>query len=377
MSLACFFNLGRAQFWDAKQRQPSYIHNYDMRVYFPVAKYFHELKYDGLYLASVQAYIENTPGASVQSLANVELRDLRNHEMRRVRDVADQIQTISQRFTPERWNEFKRDMRYFHETMGRDYFSTLTDHGGNATPVWLTVAHLMFAHASASNALLFVTGLLDPLLILLFAFVAGRTFGWRTAFVCVIVFGATDLYMFGTDWAGATLRNDWMAALGLGVCALKVRRWYLGGALLAYAGMIRAFPGIAVMGLAVPPLWWLYDQRAKKPTLRDFVRVHEGTLRAIGAAVVAVLALVAMSSAVLGAQLLARLGQEGLRADHRLPRQSRQLPEHHRHRLRDLGDGRGLEPKLPAPGALRRWRSSGSSRSRCGPRATGPRTTRR
>jgi len=70
--------------------------------------------------------------------------------------------------------------------------------------------------------------------------------------------------------------------------------------LLAYAGMIRAFPGIAVMGLAVPPIWWLYDQRANKPTLREFVRVHEGTLRAIGAAVVAVVALVALSSAVLG-----------------------------------------------------------------------------
>ncbi len=299
LAVACFFNLGRAQFWDAKQRQPSYIHNYDMRVYFPVAKYFHELKYDGLYLASVEAYIENTPGSSLQSLANIELRDLRNHEMRRVRDVADQIQTISQRFTPERWTEFKRDMRYFHETMGRDYFTTLTDHGGNATPVWLTVAHFMFAHASASNGLLFVTGLLDPLLILLFAFVAGRTFGWRTAFVCMIVFGATDLYMFGTDWAGATLRNDWMAALGLGVCALKVRRWYLGGALLAYAGMIRAFPGIAVIGLAVPPLWWLYDQRSRKPSLHEFARTHEGTLRAIGAAAVTVLALVALSSAVL------------------------------------------------------------------------------
>ena len=353
MSLACFFNLGRAQFWDAKQRQPSYIHNYDMRVYFPVAKYFHELKYDGLYLASVQAYIENTPGASVQSLANVELRDLRNHEMRRVRDVADQIQTISQRFTPERWTEFKRDMRYFHETMGRDYFTTLTDHGGNATPVWLTVAHFMFAHASASNALLFVTGLLDPLLILLFAFVAGRTFGWRTAFVCVIVFGATDLYMFGTDWAGATLRNDWMAALGLGVCALKVRRWYLGGALLAYAGMIRAFPGIAVMGLAVPPLWWLYDQRASEADAARFRARARGDAardwRRRGHRV----ALVALSSAVLspsawvGWAKKAAVLTSGYHVNHV------SLSQHHLHRLRDLGDGGGLDPKLPAPGALR------------------------
>jgi hypothetical protein len=303
LAVACFFNLGRAQFWDAKQRQPSFIHNYDMRVYFPVAKYFHELKYDGLYLASVAAYIENTPGASVETLANVELRDLRNHEMRRVRDVADQIQAIHQRFSAERWDDFKRDMRYFHETMGRDYFTTLTDHGGNATPVWLTVAHFMFAHAHASNGLLWVTALLDPLLILLFAFVAARTFGVRTAFVCLIIFGANDLYMFGTDWAGSTLRNDWMAALGLGICALKVQRWYLGGALLAYAGLIRAFPAIAVFGLAVPPIWWLFDARRADgvwPSLRELAREHEGTLRAILGAAVAVVVLFALSSAVLG-----------------------------------------------------------------------------
>jgi hypothetical protein len=302
VAVACFFNLGRAQFWDAKQRQPSYIHNYDMRVYFPVAKYFHELQYDGLYLASVEAYIENTPGASVQSLANVELRDLRTHEMRRVRDVADQIQAISRRFSAARWDEFKRDMRYFHETMGRDYITTLTDHGGNATPVWLMVAHAMYAHAAASNGVLFATGLLDPLLVLLLAFVVGRTFGWRTAFVSLIVFGANDFYMFGTDWAGATLRNDWMVALGLGVAALKVRRWYLGGALLAYAGLIRAFPAVAVVGLAIPPLWWLVDRRRDQgawPSLREFARVHVGTLRALAAAAVTVVVLVALSSAVL------------------------------------------------------------------------------
>jgi len=302
LAVACFFNLGRAQFWDAKQRQPSFIHNYDMRVYFPVAKYFHELKYDGLYLASVAAYIENTPGASVQSLADVELRDLRTHEMRRVREVADQIQNVHQRFSPARWDDFKRDMRYFHETMGRDYFVTLTDHGGNATPVWLSLAHFMFAFTHASNGLLFATALLDPLLILLFAFVAARTFGLRTALVCLIVFGANDLYMFGTDWAGSTLRNDWMAALGLGVCALKVRRWYLGGALLAYAGMIRAFPGIAVLGLLVPPLWWVFDVRRADnewPTLRETLREHEGTVRALLGAAAAVAIMVALSSAVL------------------------------------------------------------------------------
>jgi ABC-type proline/glycine betaine transport system permease subunit len=302
LAVACFYNLGRPQFWDAKLRRPSAIHNYDMRVYFPVAKYFHELRYDGLYLASVAAYIENTPGESVQTLAAVELRDLRTHEMRRVRDVAGQIQAVNQRFSPERWAEFRRDMRYFHETMGRDYFTTLSDHGGNATPVWLTVAHFMFAKATAGNGTLLASALLDPLLLLLFAVVIGRTFGARTAFVCLIVFGANDFYMFGTNWAGSTLRNDWMVALGLGVAAIKTRRFYLGGVLLAYAGLVRAFPAVAVLGLGVPPIWWSIDRwRAdgRRPSLRALAQAHEGALRALAGAAAGVIVLVALSAAVL------------------------------------------------------------------------------
>jgi ABC-type proline/glycine betaine transport system permease subunit len=301
-AVACFFNLGRAQFWDAKLRKPSYIHNYDMRVYFPVAKYFHELRYDGLYLASVAAYIENTPGASVHTLADVELRDLHNHAMRRVRDVADEIGAVKTRFSPQRWDEFKQDMRYFHETMGRDYFSTLTDHGGNATPVWLLIAHFLFGHVSAGNGVLFATALLDPLLILLFAIVIGRTYGWKTAFVCLIVFGANDVYMFGTNWSGSTLRNDWMVAVGLGAAALKQKRWRWAGFLLGYAGLIRAFPAITVLGLLVPPLWWIYDRwRAdgQLPSLRAVVRAHEGTARTLVAVAVTVAVLAGLSAVVL------------------------------------------------------------------------------
>jgi hypothetical protein len=302
-AVGSFFNLGRAQFWDAKLRQPSYVHNYDMRVYFPVAKYFHELRYDGVYVASVAAFIDNTPGQSVQTLGDIELRDLRTHQVRRVRDVAGEIEAVRHRFTPERWVEFRNDMRYFHETMGRDYFSTLTDHGGNATPVWLTVAHLMFAYTTAGNGVLLATGLLDPLLLLLFAVVTWRVFGLRTALLCLIVFGANDFYMFGTNWSGSTLRNDWMIALGLGAAALKKERWYLGGALLAYAGLIRAFPAIAVLGLMVPLAWWVYDYKTYEgewPGLKLFAREHEGTLRALASVAVSVVVMFLFSSLVLG-----------------------------------------------------------------------------
>ena len=59
---------------------------------------------------------------------------------------------------------------------------------------------------------------------LIFFVVAWRTFGLRAALVCMVAYGATSVYQFGSNWGGSTLRNDWMVLLGLGVCALKSRR---------------------------------------------------------------------------------------------------------------------------------------------------------
>lgn len=84
LALACFFNLGHPQFWEHKENRPSFVHNYDMRVYFPVAKYFDELRFDGLYLASVKAFFDDVPRASERSYGHVELRDLKTHRTKRI-----------------------------------------------------------------------------------------------------------------------------------------------------------------------------------------------------------------------------------------------------------------------------------------------------
>jgi hypothetical protein len=250
LSVAAFYNAGHPQFWNAKDMRPDFVHHADMRVYYPFAKYFDELGYDGVYQASVAAYVEDAPGASLDSLRRVEIRSLENHRLERVEDVAPEISGVSARFSRERWAEFKRDMSYFRETMGNgSYLATHSDHGANATPVWVALARPWLAHAPASERLLVLGGLLDPLLLsVMFAFV-GTTFGLRAMLLSIIVFGATDLYMFGTNWGGATLRHDWIAYLGLGACALRKERWVLGGALLGLAVMIRAFPVVALAGV--------------------------------------------------------------------------------------------------------------------------------
>ncbi len=304
IAVAAFYNLGRPQFYDHVNKEPSVVHNFDMRVYYPVAKYFDELKYDGLYLASVATYAEEHGGLERPSMQKVELRDLRDHRMRKVSDIQGEVVRIKERFSPERWEALKKDMRYFWETMGSGgYLGSMRDHGGNATPVWFAITHLMFKNTEASNSVLLWAGLLDPLLLLLFFVVAWRTFGARTALVTMVIFGANDFYMFGSNWAGATLRHDWMVYLGLGVCALKTRRFVLGGALLAMSALIRAFPAITLLALVVPLGWWVYDryQRdGKLPHPREILEGNQWLLRTALGAVGCVAVMVLFSSLVLG-----------------------------------------------------------------------------
>lgn len=302
LGIVCFYNFSRPWFWNAQAGRPTPVHTNDMRVYFPVAKYFDELGFDGVYVASLKAYLvgERLPS---RAIATVALRDLRSNRLVLARDVMDEIEAVPKRFTEQRFAEFVRDMRFFWRTMGpADYLGTLSDHGGNATPVWLAIAHVLFRGVTASEPVLTLTSLLDPLLMLLAFVCIGRSFGLRTMLVCAIVFGASDLPMFGSDWAGSTLRFDWMATLALGCCALKTGRFMLGGALLAHAGLVRAFPAAALLFTPVPLVVLLVQRLVgrRRPSAFELLATLPGLPRvALGAALASVL-LVGWSGALFG-----------------------------------------------------------------------------
>ncbi|MBC7172730.1 MAG: hypothetical protein H5U40_09900, partial [Polyangiaceae bacterium] len=304
VALLAFYNLGRPQFWNAGEGRPTFIHNHDMRVYYPVAKYFRELRFDGVYAASLAALEDIDAPGSLDRMARVEFRDMTTHEMTRVGEARGTIAEVKSRFSPERWAAFVNDMRYFRHSMGLNgYLGSMHDHGANATPVWFLSALAIFAWSPASDAIL-ITGAAIDLGLLLVAFAAiGRTFGLRTMLLSIVFFGANDFYMFGSNWAGATLRHDWMAYLALGACALRSSRYALGGVLLALAAMIRAFPALALVGVALAAGWMLIQQRSalgrpltraeRMETLAPFFRV------ALGAAI-CVLGLWLVTSLVFG-----------------------------------------------------------------------------
>jgi hypothetical protein len=253
IALFAFGNVGRAQFYDVGQGRPTFLHHYDMRVYFPIAKYFSELRFDGVYAASAAAYADDATGGQLEPLGGTSFRDLHSHETTTVATSAEFIRQVKARFTPQRWAEFQQDMRYFREGMGPGgYLGSMMDHGGNATPVWFLSARGLFGLMRASDTALWAGVALDVLLLVLaFASIAWA-FGWRTAVVSAVVFGAMDFYMFGTNWFGATLRHDWLSLWAIGIACLKKERYRLAGAALVWAAMIRAFPAVTFVTLLAP-----------------------------------------------------------------------------------------------------------------------------
>ncbi len=179
----------------------------------------------------------------------------------------------------------------------------MADHGGNATPAWILSAYLIFKNAPASEVTLTLAGLIDPVLVLCFFLVLARTFGTRVMLYVMVIWGATDFYTFTANFMGSTLRQDWLVALGLGVCAIKRKRPCLGGALVAYSGLIRAFPAMAVLFFMVPMAWFACDHLLWKkhlPSLAEWRACQRPALRACFGAAVCVVTLVVLTSVMFG-----------------------------------------------------------------------------
>jgi len=286
LAFACFYNFGRPQFWHHAERRPMFVHASDMRIYQPFAKYFDELRYDGVYLASALAFAEDERGGSLAAIGGTRIRDLRDFHMRTVGELTDEITKLRRNFTPERWEAFKRDVRFFRAAMGPDFLTTMDDHGANAPPAWVWIARVFLGHVTASETTLTIAGLLDGLLFLLMAWAIWRSFGLLPMLAAMTVFGATELYSFGTNWAGATLRHDWLVLLGFAACALRKQRWILAGVLLGFGTMLRVLPAVGLLGVAAPAVAWLVVQarQRRRPTMAEVLSQHRPAVRVLLAA---------------------------------------------------------------------------------------------
>ena len=239
-AIAAHYNFGAFHF-------PQFTHYWEQFHYELGARYFPELGYDGLYVASILAEREIEPARPEPRNA----RDLRTNRVRRYFRIEDHAREVRERFAPQRWRAFVADHAHFVRVIHPDDLAAMRrDHGYNPSPTWTAVARLLQGEGRFDAAKLVRLGAMDSVLLAI-AFVAlFRTFGARIGCTCLIVFGLG--YAARYKWVGgAYLRFDWVAALVLAVCALRRERAATAGALLGYATAVRIFPVAFLFGPAV------------------------------------------------------------------------------------------------------------------------------
>ena len=210
--------------------------------YYLGSKYFGELGYRGLYDQTVAVDSEN--GEKFTGLKDI--RDLRTYR----REPMNYRQRVrAEGWEHTRWRDFTVDVLHFRERFKLvDWKRVLRDRGYNATPAgnWL---YSQVSRAPLDPQVKAAIGFIDPLLLLLALFAAGRVFGGFKALLA----GAWFLIFYGNEFHvfGGPVIYGFAAATIAFAAALKSDRPRLAGALLGWAAMTRVFPGFLLIGLIV------------------------------------------------------------------------------------------------------------------------------
>lgn len=238
MGFFAYFNFGNLHFGN-------FVHTWDTYHYYMGAKYFPELKYELLYDCTVIADAEDLGRQRVETRVVTELR---TNVMVSAQSILAKPEVCKDRFTPERWSAFKSDLAWFRNRVNQGKWEQiLKDHGYNATPVWNALGYLLTNMGRATDAQVVFLCLLDPLfLIAMFALIFWA-FGWRVTAVALLFFG-TDIPGRFLWTGGAFLRHDWLFWMVGSICLLKKDRPFVAGAFIAYATLLRLFPGLAIAG---------------------------------------------------------------------------------------------------------------------------------
>jgi hypothetical protein len=289
-----------------KPGYPRFTHRHDQYHYYLGAKYFHELGYDRLYrctavaedeLGVVTFQDEYNVGAGRNKLdltkevrhPDWKIRNLGGDNLLMpVADALDHPEICKSHFSPERWATYKTDITFFRLSADKKYWEGFQhDHGYNPPPVWTMGGWVWASMFPAGKAFMFPiigqVGWLQILASLDVALTAGMflalawAFGWRVFAVAAIFWGtqasAPILWTYG-----AFLRQDWIFWLVLCVCFAR-KRWFMAsGAAVVYAGLLRVFPGLVVVGWLVVVGYQL--ARHKNLTMPQWKLLAGGTLAA-------------------------------------------------------------------------------------------------
>ena len=269
LAFLTYFNFGFFHF-------PNFIHGWDTFHYYIGSKYFKELSYERLYECVAIADSEEP-----NLRRRVELRKMTNLRTNIVETTADILahpERCKQHFTDARWNSFKHDLRYFRTLENaRRWDDAQTDHGYNGTPVWNIAGTILSNLAPASRTQVLILDSIDCGLVVLLSLMIWWAFGWRTLTIALIAFSTN----FPSRWywtGGSLLRWDWLFWMTASVCLLKKERFFYGGMCLAYATLLRIFPGFMFIA---PLIAAIYHYVKHREIERRFLRFFMGAAVAV------------------------------------------------------------------------------------------------
>lgn len=294
---------------------PRYYHRWDQYHYYMGAKYFPELGYTNLYKCAVIAEdelgarrieLDRAVGQQASPSSIVDFRAEMHDADKKVRDLGAEyaaeyggenllipVQKILEHpeqckglFSPERWQAYKEDVAFFRVVSGKQYWTDMQkDHGFNPPPVWTILGKFMSDLAPTSVHFLQFLAAIDLLYLAGMFAVLWWGFGWRAFAAGAIFWGCQASAPF--YWTGgAFLRQDWLFFLVLSTAAMHKRHFKIGGAALVYAGLLRIFPGLVVVGTLVPFITHLVTKR----------RIHPDHKQALIGGTLAALVLVPLAS---------------------------------------------------------------------------------
>ena len=280
VALLCYFN-------GFKYTYPPFWHHSELFHYYMGAKYFPELRYDGLYRCTAIAQDQlGTVGWKQETTGHTFRLDMTGEvrsPAKRIRnlggdnllvplgDLLEHPERCTGRFSPERWSAFKSDVTFFRIIADKAYWESMQqDHGYNPPPAWTILGSLFANLRPASIRTMQLLASLD-LIYLAGAFaMIWWAFGWRVFAVAVVFLGCQAAAP--ASWtAGAFLSQDWFFYLIGSVCLARKRWFKLAGASIVYAGLLRVFPILIVGG-------WLTVAGAYLIRRRRFARSHRDLL---------------------------------------------------------------------------------------------------
>jgi hypothetical protein len=236
-----------------------YIHIWEHYHYIIGAKYAPELRYARLYQCTAVADMQDGLRTRVKER---KMRRIENdNELGTTAEIMAHPELCLSHFEPARWEQFKKDIRFFRGRFSRERWDqSQQDHGYNGTPVWGIVARYLGDHTELTWDNIVRLGMIDSGFLIAMWLAVLWAFGWRPACVALVYWGMNFPARFYWN-GGSFLRYDWILWMVLGLCFLRKDRMVLGGAALTYATLLRVSPGFIVATLVLKALYGMIVER--------------------------------------------------------------------------------------------------------------------